>query len=147
MNYDGPIIQADADDTDVVGAVIAITLPRDFKGSVEEFRDHVENHLHSFTERASDCKVTIAAPEYMPGPDGAPARVIRMERKPEVIFWEDRKFLKGRFPACRFAGACDAAIDAGCYPAYFCQCHHGRKEGDADFAVEAMERLTLQYGD
>ena len=79
------------------------------------------------------------APEYMPGPDGAPARVIRMGRA------EDREYLKGRHPACSYAGACDAAIDAGCYPAYFCQCHHGRKEGDVDFATEAMDHLAVEY--
>jgi hypothetical protein len=53
---------------------------------------------------------------------------------------EDRKIMQGRFPECPYISKCDEKISRGIYPAYFCQCHHGRKLGDPEFRHDAVSQ-------
>lgn len=55
---------------------------------------------------------------------------------------EHRRLLCDELPAhCRYRKKCAGAINLRIAPWHFCQCYHGRKETDADFAHEAMMQL------
>jgi hypothetical protein len=59
---------------------------------------------------------------------------------------EDKLRLKGRFPGCPYQKACDNGIDRGYYPAYWCQCHHGRVLTDPEFRHQAMIAFAHDHG-
>lgn len=56
---------------------------------------------------------------------------------------DEKARLRGRFPDCIYHEACDRAIqNEGLYPAYWCQCHHGRKPDDPEFQHGAMIKFA-----
>ena len=49
------------------------------------------------------------------------------------------------YPECPYSSTCLRVEHMhGAYRAYFCQCHHGRKLNDPEFAHEAMKRLAKE---
>jgi hypothetical protein len=67
-----------------------------------------------------------------------------MQRMP--ISDADKQKLKGRFPNCPYHQACDNGIERGFYPAYWCQCHHGRALTDPEFRHQAMIAFAQERG-